>query len=65
VVAGDLSIEEAYRKWADELTRYATALAGPAGAGDLVAEAFASVLSRGSAAWTSVLDPRSYLYRRS
>lgn len=60
---GELSVEEAYRKWAEELTRYATALAGPANAADLVGDAFTSVLARGDGAWQSVRDPQSYLYR--
>lgn len=56
-------MEEAYRAWAGELTRYATALVGPADAADVVAEAFAAILARGDDAWRSVNDPRSYLYR--
>jgi RNA polymerase sigma factor (sigma-70 family) len=62
-VAGEVTIEQAYRKWADELTRYATALVGPADAPDLVGDAFTSMLARGSDAWQTVRDPRSYLYR--
>jgi len=57
------SIEEAYRKWGDDLVRYATALAGPVDAPDLVAEAFTTVLARGDGAWTTVDEPRAYLYR--
>lgn len=58
-----LSIEQAYGKWADELTRYATALVGPADAPDLVADAFAAVLARGDDAWRAVTEPRAYLFR--
>jgi RNA polymerase sigma factor (sigma-70 family) len=58
-----MTIEEAYRKWADDLVRYSTALVGPADASDLVAEAFANVLARGDSAWGTVVEPRGYLYR--
>lgn len=57
------TVEEAYLKWADELTRYATALVGPADAPDLVADAFAAVLARGDEAWQAVGTQRGYLYR--
>lgn len=60
---GELSIEEAYRKWADELTRYATALVGPDDAADLVGDAFTSILARGENAWQAVREPRNYLFR--
>jgi RNA polymerase sigma factor (sigma-70 family) len=56
-------LEEAYRKWADELTRYATALVGPSAAADLVGDAFTILFSRGEDAWREVREPRSYLYR--
>lgn len=62
-VYGELSVEDAYRKWADELTRFATALVGPADAADLVGEVFVSMLARGEDAWRAVREPRSYLYR--
>lgn len=58
-----ISIEEAYRKWGDDLVRFSTALVGPADAPDLVAEAFANVLARGDCAWATVVEPRGYLYR--
>ena len=56
-------MEDAYRKWADELTRYATALVGSDEAADLVADAFATMLHRGEDAWRSIDEPRNYLYR--
>ena len=62
-VGGLLSLEDCYRKWSDDLTRYATALVGPADAADLVGEAFAALLARGEAHWTTVREPRGYLYR--
>lgn len=58
-----MSIEEAFRKWGDELVAYATALVGPADAADLVADVFAGLLTRGDAAWSVVLDGRGYLFR--
>jgi RNA polymerase sigma factor (sigma-70 family) len=60
---GDVSIEEAYRKWGDDLVRYAAALVGPADAADLVADAFATVLARGEDRWDEVREPRGYLFR--
>jgi DNA-directed RNA polymerase specialized sigma24 family protein len=62
-VGGHVSIEEAFRKWADDLTRYATALVGPAEAADLVAESFAGVLAVGESRWAQVREPRGYLFR--
>jgi RNA polymerase sigma-70 factor (ECF subfamily) len=62
-VGDDVSVEEAFRKWADDLTRYATALVGPAEAADLVAESFATVLALGDRRWAQVREPRGYLFR--
>lgn len=50
-----------YAEHAAELVRYATVLAGPSGADDLVAEA--CVKAFGSPAWATVENPRAYLYR--
>lgn len=58
-----LSIEDCYRKWADDLARYATALVGSADAADLVGEAFATLVALGDAHWATVREPRGYLYR--
>lgn len=58
-----VTIEDAYRKWGDELVAYATALAGPAEATDLVSEVFTTLLARGDEAWASVREPRRYLFR--
>lgn len=52
---------ELYRRHADELTRYATALVGPTDAPDVVVDAMMSAF--GSPAWASVQHPRAYLYR--
>lgn len=59
----EVTIEESYRKWSDDLVRYATALVGPADAPDLVADVFASMLDRGDDAWHRVRDPRRYAFR--
>ena len=53
--------EELYRKYADDLTRFATALVGPCDAGDVVSEAVLSCFT--SPKWMSVTNRRSYLYR--
>lgn len=56
-------IDEAYATWADELTRYASALVGPHDAADVVADAFAGLLGVGDERWMSVSEPRPYLFR--
>lgn len=50
-----------YRKYADDLTRFATGLVGPADAADIVSSAMISCLW--SPKWAAVRDPRAYLYR--
>ena len=52
---------ELYRKYAEELTRFATGLVGPSDAADVVSEAVLRCLS--SPQWTGVRQPRAYLYR--
>lgn len=67
----DLNLSDAYAKWADELVGYATALVGPHGADDVVADAFASLLRRerdDAAAerpsrWSQLIEPKPYLFR--
>jgi RNA polymerase sigma factor (sigma-70 family) len=56
-----LNDAEVYRKYADELMRYAGALAGPSGAEDLLAMAVLGALS--STGWAEVDNKRAYLYR--
>lgn len=53
--------EATFRDHAAELTRYAAAIAGPADADDVVADAFASAFA--SPRWSSIEDRRAYLYR--
>ena len=52
---------EAYEKHASDLVTYATALVGPSDAEDVVAEAMLGVFTR--VRWTSVREPRGYLFR--
>ncbi len=52
---------EVYRRHADELVRYATALVGPADAPDVVVDAV--VAAFGSPAWSKVENQRAFLYR--
>ncbi|CAB4595633.1 unannotated protein [freshwater metagenome] len=57
----ELTDAEVYGKFADELMRFAAALAGPSGAEDVVSAAVARAL--GSPRWQSVENKRAYLYR--
>jgi len=57
----ELSDGELYRKHADDLTRFATGLVGPADAADVVSEAVLGWLA--SPRWALVRDKRAYLYR--
>jgi RNA polymerase sigma factor (sigma-70 family) len=52
---------ELYRKHADELTRFATGLVGPAHAPDVVSEAVLRCMS--SPGWAGVRERRAYLFR--
>ena len=52
---------ELYRRHADELVRYATALVGPADAPDVVVDAVVTAFA--SPGWPSVENQRAYLYR--
>lgn len=50
-----------YRRHADALIRYATALVGPDDAPDVVVDAVLGAFR--SPAWRTVVNPRAYLYR--
>lgn len=58
---GEMTDEEIYRKYAEDLVRFATGLVGPFDAQDVVADAcLRAFRSRG---WPQVRNPRAYLYR--
>jgi len=52
---------DVYDKYADELQRFASALVGPSGAEDVVADAL--IRAFGSSNWPVVENKRAYLYR--
>jgi RNA polymerase sigma factor (sigma-70 family) len=52
---------EVYRKYADDLTRFATGLVGPSNAADVVSDAVLRCF--GSPGWSTVHEKRAYLYR--
>ncbi|MEZ5217976.1 MAG: sigma-70 family RNA polymerase sigma factor [Ilumatobacteraceae bacterium] len=56
----DDAARECYEKHVDELLRFASTLAGPSGADDLVSSTFLRVLTGDH--WRTVEDVRSYLY---
>ncbi len=60
-VTGVMDNEQAYRSYADELIRYATALVGPADASDVVTDACLRAFD--SKGWPEVSNRRAYLYR--
>ncbi|HET9258969.1 MAG TPA: RNA polymerase sigma factor [Acidimicrobiia bacterium] len=53
--------EETYRRYSQELTRYATGLVGPFDAPDVVTDACLRAFD--SPSWPEVVDRRAYLYR--
>ena len=57
----DAADAEAYEKYADELVRFATMLAGPSYAEDVVADAMLRAFS--TPGWQEVSNRRAYLYR--
>jgi RNA polymerase sigma factor (sigma-70 family) len=63
VASGQVALdpEQIYRRYADELTRFATGLVGPSDAADVVSGAMLGCFS--SSAWTRARDQRAYLYR--
>jgi len=57
----DVRDEELYEKHAEELIRFATTLVGPSQAEDVVASAVLN--SMASRSWSTVAEPRAYLFR--
>lgn len=60
-LTGVMDNEQVYRSYAVELTRYATALVGPADAADVVTDACLRAFD--SKRWPEVSNRRAYLYR--
>lgn len=58
---GDMTNEEIYRKYSDDLVRFATGLVGPLDAQDVATEA--CLRAFGSRNWHEVRNHRAYLYR--
>lgn len=57
----DESDADAYVKYADELTRFATGLIGPSDAEDIVVNAYVRCVT--SRRWSGIENRRAYLYR--
>lgn len=57
-----VSLEEAYRRWADDMVAFATTVTSRDEAADAVADVFQRLLAD-PATWASVRDPRGYLFR--
>ena len=57
----NMTDEEIYRKYSDDLTRFATGLVGPFDAPDVVTDACLRAFNAG--AWPTVTNHRAYLYR--
>ena len=60
-LTGVMDNEQVYRSYAEELTRHATALVGPADAADVVTDACLKAFD--SRSWPEVSDRRACLYR--
>lgn len=58
---GEMTDEEIYRKYADDLVRFATGLVGPFDAQDVVTDSCLRAFR--SKGWADVANHRAYLYR--
>lgn len=58
----EVSLEEAYAKYADELVRYATLLVPRSAAADVVADTFADLLRDPDGAWSTAHKTKAYLF---
>lgn len=56
----EVTVEDGYRCWGDDLYRYATALVGPIDAEDVVADAIVGLLSSGRLATAN--NPKAYMF---
>ena len=59
---GELTLEQAYRAWADEFVRYATVLVSASQAADIVADTFADLLRHPDGPWSRASDPKGFLF---
>ena len=58
----EVPIEDAYRRYADDLVRYATVLVSASASADVVADTFADLLRRPDGAWSEARDVRKFLF---
>ena len=58
----EVSLEDAYTRYADDLVRYATALVDRSAAGDVVADTFADLLRNPEGAWSRARHPKAFLF---
>lgn len=58
----ELSVAEAYERYAEDLVRYAGLLVPRSTAPDVVADAFADLLRCSATAWSRARDPKAFLF---
>jgi RNA polymerase sigma-70 factor (ECF subfamily) len=58
----EVSIEDAYARYADDLVRYASLLVPRSWAADVVADTFVDLLRNSDGAWSRARDPKSFLF---
>ncbi|MGA9277401.1 RNA polymerase sigma factor [Ilumatobacter sp.] len=58
----ELSLENAYEQYAEDLVRYACALVPRSAAADVVADTFADLLRKPNGAWSSAHHPKAFLF---
>lgn len=58
----EVSLEDAYDRYADDLVRYATVLVSRTAAADVVADTFADLLRHPDGPWSSAQDVKGFLF---
>lgn len=58
----DVSLEDAYTRYANDLVRYASVLVEPSAAADVVADTFADLLRNPNGTWSNARDPKPFLF---
>ena len=58
----EVSLEDAYERYAEDLVRYAALLVPRSVAADVVAETFADLLRNTDGAWSRVRQPKAFLF---